>query len=56
MCLVKHLHHKGSIKLYNKESFPFICDSYTLAKAHELPFLPINKRSSFPFVLIHLDL
>ena len=56
MCLVHYLHNKGAIKISHKAHLSFICDHCTMAKASELPFLSINKRSSVPFELIHIDL
>ena len=54
--LVHHLSNKGAIKISNKEPSSFICDHCTMAKASQLPFISVNKRSSFPFELIHIDL
>ena len=56
MRLVQHLHKKGAIKVSNKQFLDFICESCNLAKATQLPFLPVNKRSHLPFELVHFDL
>ena len=54
--LVHHLHNKGAIRVSNKQPISFICNHYTLAKSSQMPFLSINKRSTLPFALVHVDL
>ena len=56
MRLVRHLQNKGSIKVSNKQSSSsFICESCNMAKASQLPFVPITRRSKAFFELVHLD-
>ena len=38
LCLVRHLHNKGAIRVSNKQSLSFICDHCTLAKSSQMPF------------------
>ena len=56
MCLVHYLDNKGAIKISHKVHLSFICDHCTMAKASEMPFLSINKKSTLPFELLHIDL
>lgn len=51
--LVWQLQNKGTIKVSNKQPIPFVYESCTMAKASQLPFISINKRSSSSFELVH---